>query len=100
MGMIWLSATESFSELILNSLALGFVITIDDRLFCALLPEQFREDMLKVKIRYPKEQQTLDEDVEEDVKDWITPTFFFIFIPVFVYVYIKSLQFLPMFGVL
>merc|ERR1719198_678338 len=38
LGMIWLTATQSFSELILNSLALEFVISIDDHLFDALLP--------------------------------------------------------------
>merc|ERR1712217_96665 len=53
-GMTWLSATESFSELMLNSLALEFVIRIDDHLFKALLPDRYREDMLKVMLRIPR----------------------------------------------
>merc|ERR1719401_2196783 len=52
LGMIWLSATESFGELILNAVALEFVINIDDHLFEALLPKSYREDMLKVQMTY------------------------------------------------
>lgn len=100
MGMIWLSATESFSELILNSLALEFVINIDDHLFNALLPESYREDMERVKMQIPKKKLTLEESVQEDWSFWKTSTFFLISIPSFVYVYLQYAQFVPILGVL
>lgn len=100
MGMIWLSATESFSELILNSLALEFVITIDDRLFEALLPESYREDMTRVVLQIPRQRQTLEESVREDWGFWKTSTFFLVAIPSFVLIYLKFAQFVPILGVL
>lgn len=100
MGMIWLSATESFSELILNSLALEFVISIDDHLFLALLPESYIKDMAKVKMQIPNNSHSLEEEVALDWQFWKTSTSFFIWIPTFVFTYIKCLQFLPMLGVL
>jgi hypothetical protein len=100
LGMLWLSATESFSELILNSLALVFVIGIDDYLFDALLPESYREDMDNVVLQIPKKRLDLIEGIEEDWRHWKASTFFFIFIPSFVFMYLKCLQLLPLVGVL
>merc|ERR1719379_661323 len=38
-GTVWLAATNSFSDLLLNAIALEFVIVIDEVLFNAILPE-------------------------------------------------------------
>jgi len=100
LGMCWLSATESFSELILNSLALEFVIGIDDHLFEALLPEAYREDMKKVVLHIPRKTLTMQEQIHEDWVQWKTSTFYFLFFSVFSYCYLTHLQFLPVLGIL
>jgi len=100
LGMSWLSATESFSELILNSLALQFVINIDESIFEALLPEAYREDMKKVVIQIPRRRGNLEERIREDWAQWKTSTFYFFFFSVFTFVYIKHLQSIPILGVL
>lgn len=99
-GMIWLSATESFSDVILNSLSLQFVVGINDHLFESCMPETYMEEIEKVVLSIPRKKLTLDEEVEQDWKSWKRSTFFFIFIPVFVFTYLKCLQFLPFIGIL
>jgi len=100
LGMSWLSAAESFSDLILNSLALQFVINIDECIFEALLPEAYRDDMQKVVLHLPRKKLTLREQVQEDWVQWKTSTFYFLFFSVFSFVYLKHLQFLPVIGIL
>jgi len=101
MGMVWLSATESFSDLILNSLALQFVLSIDEHIFEALLPEPYRNKLAEqVHMRFPIKKKDIDEVNEEDWQYWKTSTIIFIFIPTFVFTYLKCLQFLPFLGVL
>lgn len=100
LGLIWLSATVSFSELILNSLALEFVINIDDNLYKALLPHKYRLDIQNVKMKVPHPHQTLEEQTEDDWRSWKTSTFFMLFIPCLVYSYLKYFQYLPVIGVI
>lgn len=100
LGMSWLSASESFSELILNALALQFVITIDDHLFEALLPETYRESMTKVVLHIPQRALSIEEQVAEDWAAWRTSTIYFIFFSSFSFIYLANLQFLPVLGVL
>merc|ERR1719401_2880047 len=100
LGMTWLSATESFSELMLNSLALEFVIRIDDHLFKALLPETYRQDMQKAMLNIPKFRKTLQEEISSETEQWRTSTFYFVFFMSFTFLYLKYLQRLPIMGVL
>jgi len=103
LGLIWLSATESFSDLILNSLALEFVINVDDHLFEALLPLSYRENLGAdghVFMRIPVKPMDIDDMVAEDWAGWKSSTFFLLFIPVLCFGYLSYLQVLPVFGVL
>jgi len=100
MGMMWLSSTQSFSDLILNSLALEFVVRIDDNLYSALIPEHFKEDMGRVKLVYEKKQKTLEEEIHDDWVEWRTATIWLVVIPSFVFVYLKMAQGMPILGVL
>eukprot|EP00439_Symbiodinium_sp_Y106_P022791 s5619_g2.t2 len=54
-GCRWLAATQSFGDLILNALALEFVIGIDELMFEAFTPEQTRSFIEQTKIAYPRE---------------------------------------------
>lgn len=100
MGMCWLTVTDSFSDLILNSLALEFVICIDDHLFEALLPESYRDDMKNVVLHIPEKQLNEEEKVREDWLDWRSSSLYFIFFVGFSFTYLKYLQILPLVGVL
>jgi hypothetical protein len=48
-GCVWLMATDSFSDLILNAVALEFVVNIDNLLFEAAMPLSVINDMAKTK---------------------------------------------------
>merc|ERR1719311_236936 len=48
-GCIWLAATESFADLILNSLALTFVLDIDSVIFTCFLPERMAKNLARMK---------------------------------------------------
>jgi len=50
LGCRWLSASKSATDIILNSLALGFVLTIDELLYGALLPVATRAQITETKI--------------------------------------------------
>lgn len=65
-GTVWLAATGSFSELILNAIALEFVITIDEVLFNAVLPESMKDEIAHAKMIRPR--PALSGDAEEDAK--------------------------------
>lgn len=62
-GWTWLSSSESFADLILNSLALGFVVTIDDLMFVSLFPEKVTERVSSLKLAVPA--NTYDSDDEK-----------------------------------
>eukprot|EP00931_Biecheleriopsis_adriatica_P100844 TRINITY_DN76085_c0_g1_i1.p1 TRINITY_DN76085_c0_g1~~TRINITY_DN76085_c0_g1_i1.p1 ORF type:complete len:376 (-),score=56.94 TRINITY_DN76085_c0_g1_i1:83-1048(-) len=51
-GCRWLAATESFSDLILNALALEFIIGIDELIAETLAPERMREQLEATKMRH------------------------------------------------
>eukprot|EP00440_Ansanella_granifera_P077039 gb/GFBE01083604.1/.p1 GENE.gb/GFBE01083604.1/~~gb/GFBE01083604.1/.p1 ORF type:complete len:434 (+),score=65.04 gb/GFBE01083604.1/:1-1302(+) len=52
LGCRWLSASNKFSNMILNSLALAFVIHIDDLLYHSILPVATRKQISDTKLFY------------------------------------------------
>jgi len=50
-GCRWLTATPSFSDLILNGLALTFIVEIKDMLYEELLPKLFQEETEVIRVR-------------------------------------------------
>jgi len=50
-GCRWLTATPSFSDLILNGLALTFIVEIKDMLYEHLLPRLFQEETEVIRVR-------------------------------------------------
>lgn len=66
-GTVWLAATDSYSDLILNALALQFVVQVDELLFKGLLPESIRSDIASTKLVIPKKETS--DDVFVAAKD-------------------------------
>lgn len=99
LGTWWLVSTESFGDLILNALALGFVIEIDELIFEAMFPAFMAEQIEKVKLWRrrspdPKEYQRVQwEHIRRSGIYWLV-------ILVGVFVYLSFLQALPFVGVL
>lgn len=50
LGTVWLSSTSELSELILNAVALEFIIKIDELVFEAVVPVTARQDLSKFKL--------------------------------------------------
>jgi len=59
-GTAWLTASTRFSDLILNSVALEFIICIDEILFEGLLPESIRQNIAGTKLVIPQAPKTGD----------------------------------------
>eukprot|EP00411_Alexandrium_monilatum_P124864 CAMPEP_0175641906 /NCGR_PEP_ID=MMETSP0097-20121207/4994_1 /TAXON_ID=311494 /ORGANISM="Alexandrium monilatum, Strain CCMP3105" /LENGTH=499 /DNA_ID=CAMNT_0016947681 /DNA_START=28 /DNA_END=1526 /DNA_ORIENTATION=+ len=50
LGTVWLAATADVSEVILNAVALEFIIQIDELLFDAVVPSNAREELSRFKL--------------------------------------------------
>jgi len=61
-GCTWLTATESFADLILNALALEFVIGIDEQILEFFLPKRATTTVEKTKFSYPSKGPPTDEE--------------------------------------
>jgi len=64
LGWRWLASSENFSDLILNSLALQFICTIDELIFSSVFPEKMVEKISGLKLAYPK-VEFLDAEEKE-----------------------------------
>lgn len=63
MGTAFLTATESFTDLILNSLAMAFIYDIDELLLKVFLPNRLRKILNYTKISSPPPTKLLKTDV-------------------------------------
>jgi hypothetical protein len=63
-GSVWLAATDSFENLVLNSVALTFIINIDESIFQGLVPGTMKTNIGKTKLVRPR----LKEEYEQEVK--------------------------------
>jgi len=65
-GTVWLAATDSFENLVLNSVALTFVTTIDELIFAGLIPSTMKRNISITKI--VKEGEAEDHAHENRIK--------------------------------
>lgn len=65
-GLIWLFATPSYAELILNALALAFVISIDELIYETILPLPLKHQMENTRIIKRAKAQTTVADFQHD----------------------------------
>mmetsp|Transcript_69960 Transcript_69960/g.177553 ORF Transcript_69960/g.177553 Transcript_69960/m.177553 type:complete len:115 (-) Transcript_69960:516-860(-) len=56
-GCTWLTAIESVSDLILNALAMAFIVEIDELIYDAFLPEVLKEELAELMTAIPQEDE-------------------------------------------
>jgi len=55
LGCRWLSASASFSDMVLNAMALAFVTDIDERLYCSVLPNALKKQIADTNFFFEEE---------------------------------------------
>lgn len=96
-GTVWLAATDSFENLVLNSVALTFIIQIDEQIFAGLIPGTMKDN-----IRITKLVKVLKEhEHESDVKvAYMSVTFYLLFVVFGVAAYMSEYgQSIPYMGI-
>lgn len=71
-GFVWLTATDLFADLILNAVALVFVIHIDEQIYLAMLPNSVKAQMAGTVLWSPRPAETTPEELEEEVRTELT----------------------------
>lgn len=69
LGCQWLSASTSFEALVLNSVAMEFVLHIDELLYRAFVPATYRRQVADIDF-FVRKPRSSDED--EDTKAWMS----------------------------
>jgi hypothetical protein len=104
-GTMWLTASTGFSELILNSVALEFIICIDEILFQGLLPESIKQNISVTQLVMPAEKTTGDPAKDAAAREkkitegYHRSTWYCVTIVVGVYLFMTYGQYLPILGV-
>jgi len=62
MGSMWLLAAESIGDLILNSLALAFVVRVDELLCVVFFPARFQSQLTNLCMMLPGDPEDKDDD--------------------------------------
>lgn len=69
-GSCWLLATEHVADLILNSLALAFVVEVDELIASTFFPDFFIEQLSTLAVALPQDPNRLDKEKEATRKTW------------------------------
>jgi len=91
-GLTWLTATQSFRELLLNALALEFVTNIDELVVLCAFPESTLEYIRSTKLAMPAPAKTEAEQVGQVRSDYHGSLILMLLTGLFVYCYIYYLQ--------
>merc|ERR1719316_1633629 len=77
-GCVWLMATDSFADLILNAVALEFVVNIDNLLFEAAMPVTVVEKVQEIKFFIKKSPESAKQKHDKEVGGyWRSARYFF-----------------------
>lgn len=99
-GAVWLMATDSFADLILNAVALEFVVNIDNLLFEAAMPVTVVEKMAETKFYVAKSPETPQQIKDKVVGGYYRSMIYFFGVWVFVALLMSYGQNIPYIGVL
>jgi len=92
-GCVWLTATMNFGALILNALALGFIIDIDLNILEFFLPQRTSANVEATKFAYPsKGTPTKEQDMQAMQRDYLRNIFFFVLTVGLTWTYLMYLQ--------
>jgi len=92
MGVRWLAATVSFTDLILNSLGLNFIIQIDEMMLECLFPERMMRSLSMSKFCLPRKKLTDEEDKEDLKKRYHQAIILIVILVSFVFCYLLYFQ--------
>jgi len=92
LGCKWLAATESFSDLILNALALEFVIGIDELMYESFVPEAMRLRLEASKVVNTEANKDTDDERTETAVEFIRSMVYVAVCGVWSFVYLVYLQ--------
>eukprot|EP00811_Abedinium_folium_P033369 NODE_6338_length_1681_cov_5.433719.p1 GENE.NODE_6338_length_1681_cov_5.433719~~NODE_6338_length_1681_cov_5.433719.p1 ORF type:complete len:369 (+),score=61.81 NODE_6338_length_1681_cov_5.433719:139-1245(+) len=98
-GMTWLTATDAFSDLILNAIALEFVVGIDNLLYEAMLPKCVVQAIQNTKIFIKAKKQTKRQKETEVLWHFIKSSGWVVFSVATVYLFLGHGQYIPYAGV-
>lgn len=98
-GMVWLMATDSFADLILNAVALEFVVSIDEVLFEAAMPLTIREKVMEIKFFVKKSPETEKQKRDKVIGGYWRSIMYFFGTWIFVALMMSYGQYIPYIGV-
>mmetsp|Transcript_44922 Transcript_44922/g.112970 ORF Transcript_44922/g.112970 Transcript_44922/m.112970 type:complete len:408 (+) Transcript_44922:43-1266(+) len=93
LGCEWLSATIKFESLVMNTVAMAFIVNIDEILFEAVLPRAHRNDVENIDFLMPK-TTAVDEDylLQKKRKSYRKSLFYMVLLVAFVLLYGEWVQ--------
>jgi len=91
-GSEWLVATESFTDLILNALALEFIVGIDESILTNFFPERMLETLENCKFAPPKPVREPEEEIIVKLHEYYESMVYIISAFLVTYVYIFHIQ--------
>lgn len=99
-GCLWLLVSERVSDLILNSLALGFVTTVDDVIAHCFFPQYFQEILITAAWKTPKDPNYADEELikAKNVKSSLVSLATLVFVLVIIELLIAYQPMIPNYG--
>jgi hypothetical protein len=98
-GSVWLTASTGFSYLILNSVALEFIILVDEVLFEGLLPESVKQNIALTKIVIKASEHDPEAKERKTLAGYHRSTLYVILIVGGVYLFMTYGQYAPIIGV-
>jgi len=98
-GCVWLTATDSFGDLILNAVALEFVVNIDNLLYESAMPMTVCEKVAETKFFVAKSPESNKQKLDKTVGGYRRSMMYFFGVWVFVALLMSFGQNLPVAGV-
>lgn len=69
-GSVWLTTARSIGDLILNSLALAFVVKVDELMAVVFFPQRLQHDVATLTLMLPANPEEKDEDIRSRNNTW------------------------------
>merc|ERR1711924_558628 len=102
MGYTWLVATDFLPDLILNSLALAFVVQIDELIFSVFLPARMESDLERTRFALPADDVDMNDpesgqafEQRTVIKEYRRTACFMTFVLLFVPLFLKYQPVIP-----
>lgn len=95
-GMEWLTATTKFEDLVMNAVAMDFVLNIDELLYQVILPSEKKTEVEDIDFKLPARHCTREDEERREKSEMRTgyrdSTVYVIFSVMLVYIYSHFLQ--------